>query len=598
MSSSKSEAKSDKGTVTDIKDLQTIRSSGAVDQGLAKPTEQSPGPTTRCPCEDSKQQTDRRSGLVSSRASRLSVADTHRGSRAGERSSGQEIQQIRKQSSQICDCVKQNTGDGNIDLTAVQPNKSETFLSVVGSKYSSKLDSPIPVRSVENATKDFASKPPVRDFGETPQDRLISPSDCGSQSSDEHRRDMQLKQLQQLLHENSSKFYTPVFESGSKEQRIRPSMNQGGSGRNTFLQNKELLPDDSEIFMSRRKSYHPSPDIGYPPKSKDPKNVECNCMKEKAKRGSTDPERNSRSVSRPFESDRKSYRDISESRHSRNEDAFQASPLADQLEEWCYKKYGPKLSKGRKVADNSRKTSRQSESPAMSKTLSQSQSKAQRQSPRMADRNMASIELSVEGSRDFGAQNAMVDRKYRFNRQDSETSIEGLRTYTPSVLTEASKFEFDNGRNGDLYDATSRELTTQGNRVWNKNRWSVQPDVQEASANEKESFSKILLRTDSALPVNDNAVQTLKPPPSPADPYWDPIDCKGEVCVGKKPRSYFYRQCMLSGACQQKPKKPKDVMMIRKSEKAPITDVVYDSSLKASVTKPGELPRYKTPSRL
>ncbi|RUS70558.1 hypothetical protein EGW08_021672, partial [Elysia chlorotica] len=217
-------------------------------------------------------------------------------------------------------------------------------------------------------------------------------------------------------------------------------------------------------------------------------------------------------------------------------------------------------------------------------SLSQRQSENQRhgdnqvQSHGTNSRNKSAIELSVKGSRDFDHKSPHGDQKYRLNRLDSEHSLEGLRTFTPSSNSDVGA---DVRSVKNTASSTHQENRIEGYAARSRSKQSVV----KPSESRGQSFSTILANSDMDTRPSESYTDLSKPT-DPADHQWDPSWCDLEK--EKKPRSYFYRKYLLGMPPNGR---AGGSGLNRKSKKVPGKDSNYESVRRAS-----EMRRVQSPS--
>ncbi|RUS69323.1 hypothetical protein EGW08_022915, partial [Elysia chlorotica] len=404
-----------------------------------------------------------------------------------------------------------------------------------------------------------------------------TPLECSDGRSDDSQGEMKVQQLQKMLHENSSDYHTPLYEESQ--------------------QNRDELPDYWEIINSRRKTYHPTNALKTVPTnterssfrksrsrpaSKRP-SVQSNAANSELRQNETSfqasphkTEAHQSSLDNDFKewcftnylNSRDQNAPISPKKLSRQSEAV--SPSKKQMERPIQSRSqrqiehqqqsrqqrhieNQALSLSQRQSENQRHienqalslSQRQSENQRhienQALSLSQRQSENQRhgdnqvQSHGTNSRNKSAIELSVKGSRDFDHKSPHGDQKYRLNRLDSEHSLEGLRTFTPSSNSDVGA---DVRSVKNTASSTHQENRIEGYAARSRSKQSVV----KPSESRGQSFSTILANSDMDTRPSDSYTDLSKPT-DPPDHQWDPSWCDLEK--EKKPRSYFYRKYLL-----------------------------------------------------
>ncbi|GFS23590.1 hypothetical protein ElyMa_006981400 [Elysia marginata] len=393
-------------------------------------------------------------------------------------------------------------------------------------------------------------------------------------------KEFQFQQVQKYLAENGIVYYKPRLRSSSanfqnKEERGDKHTCCEASPEKVA----ETEPENSNVYMSRQKSFHQSVDINNDLSSSEEKETALYDRDRRNKSEKNAMNRSSQKKSARF-SKENSFREIESLSDSQErerslgepeiqESVSKADTLAgsstDPFEEWCRAKYCSRPCRDKtRPCSSQRSGKRSGDDPALGK-----------QNPDRGSRIKPTIELSVRGSKDIENLHRFETPKYVLSRQDPTTeSVGGLKTQDPSTATPSVKDErSDSDRVEFLSDTAALDARPHPGPGRDKERPEQIPNKtqQPRSADPIASSGPLNNRQTEGGVVEPTTTSTMQdsqpsPPPPPGDSSWDPV-CKSSTGACKRPRSYFYRKYLLSKQTPRKPQRLKPVVPHRKLQK-------------------------------
>ena len=356
-------------------------------------------------------------------------------------------------------------------------------------------------------------------------------------------REHQVQELKKVLADNTS--YNPmpylrqppeIQKSDSRESEPAPWMRDSS---------RDIHPNDSAIFSSRRKSFHPSTEFSF-------------FTTHEENEDSVERKRRGGSQKRTFREDRHSrysspYSDIkgnfsgeSASKYYPRSSALEYSPRdvgnpdrsdTDMFEGWCRAKYLPKQGRDRGGPGSARDSPKPSGSEAS----------MHRQSSAQNTKVKPSIQLSTKESREIDLGRTADYPRYRLSRHDEDMlSDQGLQTITPSVT--ATGYERDIGDNEEVcgseedipYTKQPPNKKQREGRV--KRKFACTKTVKPG-----ESSSDCNLQEEPETYQNiKEAIEPFEISPRVTETAWDPIEEEPQMV--RKPRVHFYREGLVARA--------------------------------------------------